>query len=307
MKRNLLKLIPLLCIGCLTFSACGSKQPGDLENEDKNVQAEEVAPQTIDGVTDGEEASLSQKISDSTSEISDIANKIASHQSDVSNTGSSNPSNASGTTDPSSTSGAGILDQAALGVRQSVTGIITDASKSYISFQTQDGASHYLTIPEEGLEGGLRYLTIGQFATINYIGSLDEKHARLTSVTESSMTTDIYLEEYAFAIRIMDAVKNMDMEALSDLSNFPLFIDTGNYAGPMNTSGEFEAIDSEKIFTAELVEKISNFNLFELKYTDAGFVMGTDGPSITFDVDYDGILGVIGITCISDANRPNTK
>ncbi len=296
MKRNIHKLIPLLCAGCLAFSACGNKQPGDSETENNNVQSEEFAPQTIDGATNGQEATLSQKISDSTSEISDIANKVASHQADI-----------SGTSDPSNTSNAGILDEAEIGVRQSVTGIITDASKSYISFQTQDGAFHHLTIPEEGLEGGLRYITIGQFATINYIGSLDEKHARLTSITESNLTTDVYLEEYAFAIRIMDAVKTMDMEALSDLSNFPVFIDTGNYAGSMNTSGEFEAIDSEKIFTSELVETISNFNLFELKYTDAGFVMGTEGPSITFDVDYDGILGVIGMTCISDANRPNTK
>ena len=70
----------------------------------------------------------------------------------------------------------------------------------------------------------------------------------------------------------------------------------GNYSGPINTAGEFEVIDSEKIFSEALVNRIVNYNLFDLKFTDAGFVLGGNGaPNITFDIDDDGILGIIGI------------
>lgn len=183
--------------------------------------------------------------------------------------------------------------------RSSVTGIIVEASAISVTIQTPDGELYALSIPEEGVTGDLSAITVGQIATFTYAGSLDEMHAYLVDISANGMVTGIYVEEYSFAIKIIDAVRNMDMKAISDLSNFPLFIDTGNYFGSMNTSGEFEAIDNEKIFTEELVERIANFNLFELEYTEAGFCMGSGGPNITFDVDDDGILGIIGINSTS--------
>lgn len=301
--KKLQKLLPLLWVGCIALSGCGNTGQND-STPKNNVAVQEVTPAE-------ENTQAAALPSDTAAEENALANAPAG----ILWNGFVPFGNAltpAGTTQEEAASAAQTQPaadespaQPVTGERHSVTGIITDASKYFVAFQTQDGKSHYLSIPETGLEGGLHYVTIGQFATLHYIGSLDENHAILTSVTDSSMTTDIYLEEYAFAIKIINAVKAMDMEALSDLSNFPLFIDTGNYNGPMNTPGEFEAIDSEKIFTEALLEGIANYNLFDLKYSESGFHMGNGGPNITFDVDDNGILGIIGITSVSPED--NTK
>ena len=181
------------------------------------------------------------------------------------------------------------------GDRRTLVGIVLDATRYSVSIQSTDGTSYYLTIPDSGVSGNLYSLTIGQIATFTYAGSLDDT-ALLVDISDSGLITGIYVEEYAFAIKIINAVKTMNMKALSDLTNFPVFLDTGNYSGPINTSGEFEVIDSEKIFSEALVNRIVNYNLFDLKFTDAGFVLGGNGaPNITFDIDDDGILGIIGI------------
>ncbi len=181
------------------------------------------------------------------------------------------------------------------GDRRTLVGIVLDATRYSVSIQSTDGTSYYLTIPDSGVSGNLYSLTIGQIATFAYAGSLDDT-ALLVDISDSGLITGIYVEEYAFAIKIINAVKTMNMKALSDLTNFPVFLDTGNYSGPINTSGEFEVIDSEKIFSEALVNRIVNYNLFDLKFTDAGFVLGGNGaPNITFDIDDDGILGIIGI------------
>lgn len=178
-----------------------------------------------------------------------------------------------------------------------VVGIVTDATKYSISIQVSDGSHYDLTIPDTGVKGNLNSITIGQLATLKYTGSLDENHASLTDISDSSMITGIYVEEYAFALKIIDACKAMDLKALSDLCQFPVFLETGTFSGPINTSGEFEAINNEKIFTEALVTRMANFNLFDLKYNEAGFLMGDGTPNITFDTDDNGILVIIGINC----------
>ena len=42
------------------------------------------------------------------------------------------------------------------------------------------------------------------------------------AISDSSLITGIYVEEYAFAIKIINAVKAMDVMALADLTNFPV-------------------------------------------------------------------------------------
>lgn len=284
MKNNRYKLLAFLITGCIAINGCGeSDTPQDTEEttEEKNTESQTTEPETTASPTDANslEAQIPGLFMNSTASADD--------QSDI-------PAPRTETE-----SSSGII----AGEEHTVVGIITDATKYSLAFQTPDGNSYYLTIPETGVKGNLSYITIGQLATLTYVGYLDES-AALTGISDSSMITGIYVEEYAFAIKIINAVRSMDMKALSDLTNFPVFIDTGNYSGPMNTSGEFEAINNEKIFTEALVSRISNYNLFDLKYTDAGFVMGNGTPSITFDVDDDGILGIIGIN--SAAATTNT-
>ena len=286
-KKHIKKLLPLLCAGCIVLSGCGNAN-SDSKTANVTVQEETTAAE------DSSTASTTAEETNSPETSKDFS--VVGGGQSISETPSADTT--SSTTPPATTKPQQTLTPTTTAERRSVTGIITDASQYFVAFQTQDGKSHYLSIPETGLEGGLDYVTIGQFATLNYIGTLDESHAVLTSVTPSYMTTDIYLEEYAFAIEIINAVKAMDLEYLSDLSKFPLFIDTGNYNGVINTPGEFEAIDNEKIFTEALIERIANYNLFNLKYSDSGFHFGNGGPNITFDVDDEGILNIIGITSV---------
>lgn len=304
MKNNSTKLLALLCAGCIALSGCGDSDTSN--TTETSAQTQENTEETIT-----ENAEVATETDDNTTQSNATATGTDSNNdmteyvsSDTDLPGSS----AADTTMPASSASTATeipaphADvQTGVGVsseeQHTVVGIITDATTYSVAIQVPNGDQHYLTIPETGVTGNLDYLTIGQLATLTYTGSLDENHASLIGISSSSMITGIYVEEYAFALKIINACKAMDLEALSDLSNFPVFLETGKHSDAINTSGEFEAIDSEKIFTEALITRMANFNLFELQYTDAGFVMGVGTPSITFDVDDNGILGIIGINC----------
>lgn len=331
MKKYSKRLLALFFAGCIIFSGCGESEagsdsvqtdtvPADEQTQDNPDSAElssagtdnpdsaglsagEADNSTSAGLSAGEtdnstSAGLSAGEADNSTSESSSASVIGLADS---TTGIANTLSGTQSGSPSDTTDAAALLN---GEKQSVVGIITDATKYSVSIQTPTGDCYSLTIPDTGVTGNLNYIIVGQMATLTYVGALDENHAALVGISDSSLITGIYIEEYAFAIKIINAVKSMDMKELSLLTNFPVFIDTGNYKGPMNTSGEFEAIASEKIFTEALVTRMANYNLFDLQYTDAGFVMGNGTPSITFDADDEGILGIIGI---NSAAPPATK
>lgn len=290
MKRNAGKIFALLMSGFLIFACgCGAS---DAEPEASTEEtAEENASETNEDNNEAEEsgtetdaeASPNEAPAEEASESdTDPSLETAQTQEDIPSPVISTPSRPT-------------EEELLAGDRRTLVGIVLDATRYSVSIQSTDGTSYYLTIPDSGVSGNLYSLTIGQIATFTYAGSLDDT-ALLVDISDSGLITGIYVEEYAFAIKIINAVKTMNMKALSDLTNFPVFLDTGNYSGPINTSGEFEVIDSEKIFSEALVNRIVNYNLFDLKFTDAGFVLGGNGaPNITFDIDDDGILGIIGI------------
>lgn len=290
MKRNAGKIFALLMSGFLIFAGgCGAsdaepeaateettEENASETNEDNN-EAEESGTET-DAEASPDEAPAEEASESDT----DPSLETAQTQEDIPSPVISTPSRPT-------------QEELLAGDRRTLIGIVLDATRYSVSIQSTDGTSYYLTIPDSGVSGNLYSLTIGQIATFTYAGSLDDT-ALLVDISDSGLITGIYVEEYAFAIKIINAVKTMNMKALSDLTNFPVFLDTGNYSGPINTSGEFEVIDSEKIFSEALVNRIVNYNLFDLKFTDAGFVLGGNGaPNITFDIDDDGILGIIGI------------
>ena len=268
MKRNAGKIFALLMSGFLIFAGgCGAS---DAEPEESGTE------------TDAEASSDEAPAEEASESDTDPSLETAQTQEDIPSPVISTPSRPT-------------QEELLAGDRRTLVGIVLDATRYSVSIQSTDGTSYYLTIPDSGVSGNLYSLTIGQIATFTYAGSLDDT-ALLVDISDSGLITGIYVEEYAFAIKIINAVKTMNMKALSDLTNFPVFLDTGNYSGPINTSGEFEVIDSEKIFSEALVNRIVNYNLFDLKFTDAGFVLGGNGaPNITFDIDDDGILGIIGI------------
>ena len=322
MKKNAGKMLALLLAGFLVLNGCGesdqtqeaeeteeTSEENTGENTEETASGETTEGNATDAATDGTtegnpgdaapEETAENTTADAAQGASDTDNTEAAAESGTPNVDTSSPGSSASATDipaPNVLAAARPTTEELLaGERKTLVGIIIDATKYSVSIQTPEGISYYMTIPETGVSGNLDYITVGQIATFTYVGTLDET-ALLVGISDSGMVTGIYVEEYAFAIKIINAVKAMDMKALSDLTNFPVFLDTGNYDGPINTSGEFEVIDSEKIFSEALVERIINYNLFDLKYTDAGFVLGGNGtPNITFDVDDEGILGIIGI------------
>lgn len=322
MKKNAGKMLALLLTGFLVLNGCGESDQTQ-EAEETEETSEENTGENTEETTSGEttEDNATDAATDETTEgnpddaapeetaenttaataqgASGTDNTEAAAESGTPNVDTSSPGSSASAADipaPNVLAAARPTTEELLaGERKTLVGIIIDATKYSVSIQTPEGISYYMTIPETGVSGNLDYITIGQIATFTYVGTLDET-ALLVGISDSGMVTGIYVEEYAFAIKIINAVKSMDMKALSDLTNFPVFLDTGNYDGPINTSGEFGVIDSEKIFSEALVERIINYNLFDLKYTDAGFVLGGNGtPNITFDIDDEGILGIIGI------------
>ncbi len=318
MKKNAGKMLALLLTGFLVLNGCGesdqtqeaeeteeTSEENTGENTEETTSGETTEDNATDAATDEttegnpDDAAPEETAENTTAATAQGASGTAAAESGTPNVDTSSPGSSASAADipaPNVLAAARPTTEELLaGERKTLVGIIIDATKYSVSIQTPEGISYYMTIPETGVSGNLDYITIGQIATFTYVGTLDET-ALLVGISDSGMVTGIYVEEYAFAIKIINAVKSMDMKALSDLTNFPVFLDTGNYDGPINTSGEFEVIDSEKIFSEALVERIINYNLFDLKYTDAGFVLGGNGtPNITFDIDDEGILGIIGI------------
>lgn len=322
MKKNAGKMLVLLLAGFLVLNGCGesdqtqeaekteeTSEENTGENTEETASGETTESNATDAATDettegnpsdaAPEETAENTTADAAQGVSGTNNAEAAAESGTPNVDTSSPGSSASAADipaPNVLAAARPTTEELLaGERKTLVGIIIDATKYSVAIQTPEGISYYMTIPETGVSGNLDYITIGQIATFTYVGTLDET-ALLVGISDSGMVTGIYVEEYAFAIKIINAVKAMDMKALSDLTNFPVFLDTGNYDGPINTSGEFEVIDSEKIFSEALVERIINYNLFDLKYTDAGFVLGGNGtPNITFDIDDEGILGIIGI------------
>ena len=306
MKKNAVKLLALFLAGFIIISGCGASDgtEGDAAEAGENgdVSSDNDAAANNEDAGTGEE----------NGETAPDANAEEQTNADGGNDESANdipaPSTVTNTADVATPASVRpTVEELLEGERKSLVGIIVDATKYSVSIQAPSGEFYYLTIPDTGVSGNLNYITIGQIATFTYVGVLDDT-AFLVGISDSSLITGIYVEEYAFAIKIINAVKAMDVIALADLTNFPVFLDNGTIHNAVNTRKEFEDIPSENIFSEALVERIVNYNLFDLTYTDAGFVLGGNGtPNITFDVDDEGILGIIGINSVDPATIDTEK
>lgn len=285
MKKRTHKLLAFFIIIYITASGCGEEvappadPPADLQQTEES--SDTLQPDSLPS-TDGTEAEAATDSPEAAPDPSLISESDPALSEEVQ-------------AEPD------IVEEAALSLeKHSFVGIITDATQYSIAAQSSLGNTYYMSIPESGISGNVKYVTIGQIATITYTGALDENNATLVGISDSNLITGIYVEEYAFAIKIINAVKTMNKDKLAELTNFPVFLDTGGDKGEViNDQSAFKKIDTEKIFTEDLIERIANYNLFDLQYSEAGFVMGDGGPNITFDVDYDGILGIIGINSVS--------
>lgn len=109
--------------------------------------------------------------------------------------------------------------------------------------------------------------------------------------------TDRRKEIEAFAERIQEAVMDRNMEAMAELSSFPLEIVTsdGEDLRFMNRN-EFLKQNPDLIFGDDLMMAIANIDTATLEQTADGVAMGeTKGPHIRYVTGTDGSYGIVQI------------
>lgn len=99
----------------------------------------------------------------------------------------------------------------------------------------------------------------------------------------------------AFAEKIKTAVSNQDLEALADLTAFPVYVGFADGGIGVNTREEFMELGAERIFTPEMVESVTAADNSTLSPSMAGFAISKDGrPNIIFGV-VEGKLAIQGM------------
>ena len=100
----------------------------------------------------------------------------------------------------------------------------------------------------------------------------------------------------AFADKIKEAVAAKDMEALADLTSFPVYVGIPDTDGMVETRDDFLALGADQVLTDELLESVASADMSGQEPSMAGFVVaGESGrPSIIFGV-VEGKLAITGI------------
>lgn len=100
----------------------------------------------------------------------------------------------------------------------------------------------------------------------------------------------------AFGDKVKEAVAAKDMEALADLTAFPVYVGIPDTEGVVETRDDFLALGADQVLTDELVASVEAADVSGQEPSMAGFVLsGESGrPNIIFGV-VDGVLAVTGI------------
>ncbi|MBS6518008.1 MAG: hypothetical protein KH353_07440 [Clostridium sp.] len=97
-----------------------------------------------------------------------------------------------------------------------------------------------------------------------------------------------------FAGKVKEAVAARDLEALADLTAFPVYVDIEN-AKDVKTREDFIALGADAVFTEELMNSVANADVENMQPSMAGFSISDGGTAnINFGVR-DGALAVSGI------------
>lgn len=89
-----------------------------------------------------------------------------------------------------------------------------------------------------------------------------------------------------FAEKIQAAVAAEDMEALADMSYYPLFVSFGEGEGEeVESKEDFMALDSTKIFTEELKDAVAGTDISGLQVFRAGVIVGAEDAIVFNEMD----------------------
>ena len=100
----------------------------------------------------------------------------------------------------------------------------------------------------------------------------------------------------SFGEKIQEAVAAKDMEALADLTAFPVYVGLPDTDGVVETREDFLTLGTEQVLTDELVSSVEQADLSGQEPSMAGFVVADESgrPNIIFGV-VEGKLAVTGI------------
>mgnify|MGYP003092549948 FL=1 len=133
-------------------------------------------------------------------------------------------------------------------------------------------------------------------------GSQAESAETSTAVTEENGTAG-YKDNFdvdsaaaqAFAEKVQAAVADRDLEALADLTAFPVYGGLPEVDGGVESREEFINLGADQVFTPELVASVAAADLSDLSPSMAGFVLSDGGSAnIIFGVS-GGVLAIKGI------------
>ena len=128
------------------------------------------------------------------------------------------------------------------------------------------------------------------------------ERAETDAVEKPAQTSEGYEDNFAvdskaakeFAEKVKDATARKDLEALAELTAFPVYVGLPD-AGVVETREDFLNLGAEAVFTDELLESIEMADIENFQPCMAGFSI-SDGrtANINFGV-VDGVLAINGI------------
>ena len=131
-------------------------------------------------------------------------------------------------------------------------------------------------------------------------GAQEETEASSEASAEGQLYEDNFAVDedavVAFGEKIQEAVAAKDMEALADLTAFPVYVGLPDTDGIVETREDFLALGAEQVLTNELVSSVEQADLSGQEPSMAGFVVADESgrPNIIFGV-VEGKLAVTGI------------
>lgn len=108
----------------------------------------------------------------------------------------------------------------------------------------------------------------------------------MDEIPENRPMTSVSEDIQEFAEKIQAAVAAEDMEALGDMSYYPLFISFGEGEGEeVESKEDFMALDSTKIFTQELKDAVAGTDISSLQVFRAGVIVGSEDAIVFNEMD----------------------
>lgn len=128
-------------------------------------------------------------------------------------------------------------------------------------------------------------------------GSMEETEAQAENGSAGGYEDNFAVDSAAaaeFAAQIKEAVAAKDLDALAELTAFPVYVGLPD-VGAVETKEEFLALGADAVFTDELVASVADADTENMQPSMAGFSISDGGKAnINFGVR-DGALAVSGI------------